>query len=103
MNALDLRWLNPLDMDSVNRSIAKTGRLVVTHEANRTVGFGAEIAARAAETCHEMLLAPVQRVAFPDAPMPAAPTLQVALLPNRESVVEACRVTMRDWSRRLPA
>jgi pyruvate/2-oxoglutarate/acetoin dehydrogenase E1 component len=100
---IDLRWLNPLDMDSVNRSIAKTGRLVVTHEANRTVGFGAEIAARAAETCHEVLLAPVQRVAFPDAPMPAAPTLQVALLPNRESVVEACRVTMRDWSRRLPA
>ncbi|MEU5552092.1 MULTISPECIES: alpha-ketoacid dehydrogenase subunit beta [unclassified Micromonospora] len=92
---IDLRWLNPLDFDTVGASVARTGRLVVAHEANLTGGFGAEIAARAASECFADLRAPVARVAAPDVPMPAAPALQKAVVPEAEHVAEAVRGTVR--------
>ena len=46
---IDLRWLSPLDFETVRESLGRTGRLIIAHEANRTGGFGAEIAARVAE------------------------------------------------------
>ncbi|WP_208813738.1 alpha-ketoacid dehydrogenase subunit beta [Micromonospora echinofusca] len=91
---VDLRWLNPLDFDTVAASVARTGRLVVAHEANLTGGFGAEIAARAATECFADLRAPVARVAAPDVPMPAAPTLQAAVVPEAADVVAAVRRTV---------
>ncbi|MEW2380082.1 transketolase C-terminal domain-containing protein [Micromonospora sp. NPDC047812] len=92
---IDLRWLNPLDFDTVAASVARTGRLVVAHEANLTGGFGAEIAARAAAECFADLRAPVARVATPDVPMPAAPALQAAVVPEAADVVAAVRRTVR--------
>ncbi|MEV4466157.1 transketolase C-terminal domain-containing protein [Micromonospora echinofusca] len=92
---IDLRWLNPLDFDTVAASVARTGRLVVAHEANLTGGFGAEIAARAAAECFADLRAPVARVAAPDVPMPAAPALQAAVVPEAADVVAAVRRTVR--------
>lgn len=95
VEVVDLRWLNPLDFDTVAASIARTGRLVVAHEANVTAGFGAEIAARAAGECFADLRAPVIRVGAPDVPMPAAPSLQAAVVPGVESVVAGVRAVTR--------
>ncbi|MDI5938475.1 transketolase C-terminal domain-containing protein [Micromonospora sp. DH15] len=92
---VDLRWLNPLDFDTVAASVARTGRLVVAHEANLTGGFGAEIAARAAAECFADLRAPIARVAAPDVPMPAAPALQAVVVPEAATVADAVRRTVR--------
>jgi len=65
---VDLRSLRPLDMDTILASVAKTGRALVVHEANRFGGFGAEIAAEIAERGFEHLDAPVTRLAGPEVP-----------------------------------
>jgi pyruvate/2-oxoglutarate/acetoin dehydrogenase E1 component len=91
VEVVDLRWLNPLDMDTVIASIAKTGRAAVVHEANLTGGLGGEIVARATESLFGSLRAPILRVATPDVPMPAAPTLQAAALPDVAKVVSTVR------------
>ena len=67
---IDLRTISPLDMDTIEASVKKTGRCVIVHEAPRTCGFGAEIAARIMEQCFLHLEAPVQRVAGFDTIMP---------------------------------
>ena len=67
---IDLRTLYPFDMDAVEASVKKTGRCVIVHEAPKTGGFGAEIAARIMERCFLHLEAPVQRVAGFDTIMP---------------------------------
>jgi len=69
---IDLRTLLPWDADAVVASVQKTGRLIVSHEAPVTSGFGAEIAATVQERCLEQLLAPVQRVCGWDTPFPLA-------------------------------
>jgi acetoin:2,6-dichlorophenolindophenol oxidoreductase subunit beta len=90
-DVLDLRWLSPLDFDAVRASIARTGRVVIAHEANRTGGFGAELAARIAAEAFWDLDAPIERVAGPDVPLPAAPVLQDALLPGTDAIADAAR------------
>ena len=92
---LDLRWLSPLD-DATLIDLAKAlKRVVVVHEANLTGGFGAEVAARLAESAFGELVAPVLRVAAPDVRMPAAPELQAALLPSRSTIGDAVRRLVR--------
>ena len=59
---IDLRTLVPLDIETIEQSVKKTGRCVVVHEATRTSGFGAELAALVQERCFYHLEAPVQRV-----------------------------------------
>lgn len=59
---IDLRTILPWDMETVLKSVEKTGRLVVVHEAGRTMGVGAEIAAEIQKRCFLKLEAPVQRV-----------------------------------------
>src|SRR6185503_8970911 len=59
---VDLRTLVPLDIDTIAESVKKTGRCVILHEATRTSGFGAEIAAQVQETCFYHLEAPIERV-----------------------------------------
>ncbi len=86
---IDLRWLSPLDIEAVLASVGKTSRLVVAHEANLTGGFGAEIAARVGSQGFDLLDAPIERVGAPDIRVPAAPSLQQALMPNSESIVAA--------------
>lgn len=88
-DVLDLRWLNPLDDESIRRSVAKTSRLLVAHEANITGGFGAEISARVTAHSFDELDAPVLRVAPPDVRWPASPSLQEPLLPSAERIAEA--------------
>ena len=69
---LDLRTLVPLDIEAIEKSVEKTGRCMVVHEATRTSGFGAELAALVQERCFYHLEAPVERVAGWDTPYPHA-------------------------------
>lgn len=89
---LDLRWLRPLDDESIARVVAATsGRVVVVHEANVSGGLGAEVAARITEAHFDRLAAPVVRIGTPEVRMPSAPVLQEALLPSRSDIVDAAR------------
>jgi pyruvate/2-oxoglutarate/acetoin dehydrogenase E1 component len=88
---IDPRWLAPFDTATVLASVSRTGRLVVAHQANVTGGFGAEVAARIANEAFWSLEAPIERIGLPDIRMPAAPTLQAALLPTAMDIVAAGR------------
>lgn len=89
VEVVDLRWLSPLDLDTVLDSVSRTGRLVVAHEANLTGGFGAEIAALVAHHGFDMLDAPIERVGAPDIRVPASPVLQQAVMPDSNTIVAA--------------
>ena len=91
---IDLRWLSPVDYGTVERSLARTGRLAVVHEANRTGGFGAEIAAWAAGERFSDLTGPVIRIGAPDIRVPAAPSLQKALIPEAEAIATEIRQSL---------
>jgi acetoin:2,6-dichlorophenolindophenol oxidoreductase subunit beta len=86
---VDLRWLSPLDFEAVRASVARTSRVLIAHEATLTGGFGAELAARIAEHVFWELDAPVARVAAPDVPLPAAPSLQASMLPDAHAIASA--------------
>ncbi|CAO3360395.1 alpha-ketoacid dehydrogenase subunit beta [Azospirillum melinis] len=88
-DVLDLRSLKPLDEGAILRSVAKTGRLVVVHEASRLCGVGAEVAALVAEKAFASLQAPVLRLTGPDAPAPASFPLEQAFVPQADAVVAA--------------
>ena len=88
---IDLRTIMPWDKEAVLASARKTSKVVVLHEDNRTGGFGGEIAATIAEEAFEDLDAPVKRIAAPDCPVPFAPVLEKAFLPQVEDVVAGLR------------
>jgi 2-oxoisovalerate dehydrogenase E1 component beta subunit len=91
---LDLRTLAPLDREAVIGTVAKTGRALLLHEATRTGGIGGELAAIIAEEAFEYLDAPVVRIASADTPVPYAPPLEAAFLPNVEKVMSAAKRLM---------
>jgi pyruvate dehydrogenase E1 component beta subunit len=86
---IDLRSLKPLDEATILASVAKTGRLVVVHEANRLCGVGAEIAALVAEEAFAQIKAPVVRLGGPDAPVASSYPLEQAFVPQAESIAAA--------------
>ncbi|MDP1933079.1 MAG: pyruvate dehydrogenase complex E1 component subunit beta [Gammaproteobacteria bacterium] len=88
---IDLRSLKPLDEEAVLRSVRKTGRLVIVHEASGLCGMAAEIAALAASRAFDALLAPVVRLTGPDAPVGASWVLEQASVPTSAAVVQAVR------------
>jgi pyruvate/2-oxoglutarate/acetoin dehydrogenase E1 component len=90
VEVLDIRSLRPLDEAAVLASVAKTGRVVIVHEAPRTVGFGAELAAILAEKAIFDLHAPVLRVTGFDVPYPYW-KLEDAYMPSVARVVAAVR------------
>jgi len=90
---LDLRSLQPLDLDAIVSSVSKTGRLVIVHEAPRTCGFGAEISALVQERCFVHLQAPITRVTGFDTPFPYA--LEQAYLPRAPRILRAIREVVR--------
>jgi 2-oxoisovalerate dehydrogenase E1 component len=89
VEVIDLRTLNPLDMETIMDSVRKTGKVLIAHEDTLTGGFGAEIAALIAEDAFQHLDAPVRRVAAKDAPVPYGPTLENAMLPQTADIVRA--------------
>ncbi len=88
---VDLRTLFPLDEETILSSVGKTNKAILLHEATRTGGIGAEIAAVLAERCFEHLDGPLLRVTAPDTPVPFAPGLEEFFLPNAEKVCRAAR------------
>eukprot|EP00752_Nemacystus_decipiens_P004008 g3671.t1 len=86
---IDLRTILPWDLDTVSRSVKKTGRLVVSHEAPRTGGFAAEVAADMQERCFLHLEAPVQRVCGYDTPFPLV--FEKFYVPGRLKILDAIR------------
>jgi 2-oxoisovalerate dehydrogenase E1 component beta subunit len=91
VEVVDLRSLVPFDEETVLTSVARTGKAVVLHEAPRTGGFGAEIAATIAEKAFEYLEAPIVRVTAPDTPVPYSPPLEDYYLPGKNDLLEITR------------
>jgi len=92
---LDLRTLLPLDREAILGAVRETGKVLIVHEDTLTGGVGAEVAALIAEHAFGALDAPVRRVGALDAPVPFAPTLEEAHLPDAGRIVRALRELMR--------
>ena len=88
LEVVDLRTLSPLDLGPVHESVRRTGRAVVVHEASRTLGIGAEVAARVQEECFFSLEAPVLRVTGYDLPYPPS-RVEEEFLPDLDRVLAA--------------
>jgi acetoin:2,6-dichlorophenolindophenol oxidoreductase subunit beta len=93
---IDPRTLVPLDLDTLARSVRRTGRAVVAHEAVAAGGFGAELAAQLQAAAFDYLEAPIQRVGAPYTPVPVSPPLEDAYRPTAQQIVAAARLAM-DW------
>ena len=86
-DVIDLITLSPLDIDAITASVKKTGRVMIVHEAPRTLGMGAEISAMISERMIEYLYAPILRVTGPDTPFPYR--LEDHYLPNEKRIMDA--------------
>ncbi|HXY68631.1 MAG TPA: alpha-ketoacid dehydrogenase subunit beta [Gemmatimonadales bacterium] len=91
VEVLDLRTLLPMDDDAILATVRKTNRVMIVHEDTRTGGVAGEIAARINESAFEWLDAPVLRVTAADTPLPYAPTLEDAVLPQVADIVTVAR------------
>jgi 2-oxoisovalerate dehydrogenase E1 component len=88
---IDPRTLAPLDTELIAASVAKTGKLVVAHEATQFCGFGSEIAAHVAEHCFWDLDGPVVRVGAPSHPIPYQKDLEAGMLPGPAEIARAAK------------
>ena len=92
VEVVDPRTLKPLDADTIVRSVSKTGRVLIVHEACKTGGFGGELAAVIAESkAFDYLDAPIVRLAGRDMPIPYNRTLEYHTVPQVEDIVEKAR------------
>ena len=91
---LDVRTLAPLDEEAILETAAKTGKVIVLHEACLTGGAGGEIAARIAAKAFDFLDGPVLRVAAKDTPVPYSPPLEEFFLPQVGDVLDAARILL---------
>ena len=91
---IDLRSLQPMDIDTVLTSVRKTNRAMVVHEAVRFGGLGGEIAAQIQEHAFDYLDAPVARVGAPFSPVPFSPVLEQAYLPNAAKILNEAKAML---------
>ncbi|WP_422056114.1 alpha-ketoacid dehydrogenase subunit beta [Sphingomonas sp.] len=91
---IDLRTLVPLDIDTIEESVKKTGRCMIVHEATRTGGFGAELSALVQERCFYHLEAPIERVTGFDTPYPHS--LEWAYFPGPVRIGQALKKLLKD-------
>lgn len=91
VEVFDPRSLVPFDREGLRASLGKTGRLLIAHEAPTRGGFGAEIAAVAAEEWWELLRGPIVRVCGANTPMPYAPELEGVVIPDAARIAAAVR------------
>jgi acetoin:2,6-dichlorophenolindophenol oxidoreductase subunit beta len=99
VEVFDPRTVYPFDWELLRASVAKTGRLVVFDDTNRSCGLAGEVVATAAEEFASLLTAPPRRVTRADAPIPFAVELEVALLPSRDQLAAAVRSTVDSGAR----
>lgn len=88
---VDPRTITPLDKDTILNSVKKTGKVVIAHEAVKTMGFGAEIAAIIADEAFDYLDAPIKRVGAPFTPVPFSKPLEEFYLPSSDDIVAAVK------------
>jgi 2-oxoisovalerate dehydrogenase E1 component len=88
VEVIDARTLAPFDMTTLKESLAKTNRILIAHEENKTSGFAGEIAAMINEQCFEFLDAPIMRVASIDTHVAYCPRLEEAILPQTNNVFD---------------
>lgn len=93
VEVIDVATLKPLDITTIMDSVEKTGRLVIVHEAARSCGVGAEIAAQISEYCFDSLLAPIQRVTGYDTVIPYF-KMEHSYIPSTEQVTAAVKILM---------
>jgi pyruvate dehydrogenase E1 component beta subunit len=93
---IDPRTLVPLDLDTLARSVRRTGRAVVAHEAVTAGGFGAELAAQLQAAAFDYLEAPIQRIGAPYTPVPVSPILEDAYRPGAQEIVRAVKIAL-EW------
>ncbi|MCZ4614465.1 alpha-ketoacid dehydrogenase subunit beta [Rhodococcus qingshengii] len=91
LEVVDLQTLVPLDHDTIIASVMRTGRAMIVHEAPRTAGPGAEIAALIQERCFYWLHAPIARLGSVDAPIPASRFLEDHCFPSVSDIIETAR------------
>lgn len=94
VEVIDPRSLRPLDIETIIASVKKTGKLVVAHEAMKTCGVGAEVAALVQEKAFDYLDAPIQRVATPDTIIPVNRNLERAVLIQEKQIIEAVKTIL---------
>jgi pyruvate dehydrogenase E1 component beta subunit len=96
LEVVDPRTLKPLDMEPIVRSVCKTGKALVVHEAPVTGGFGGEVVAQlAASEAFDYLDAPIRRLAGADAPIPYNRELERRSVPQVEDIVREARKLVR--------
>ncbi len=93
---IDPRTVAPLDVETIRRSVAKTGRLLIVDETFAPYGIGAEIAAQLADQGFDDLDAPIRRLNGAFTPTPYSPTLEAAVVPTPESIAQAIRDLMAE-------
>lgn len=86
---IDVRTLQPLDLDTINESVKRTSRLVIASDDVKTGGVGSEISAAVLESSFDYLDAPIVRVACPEIPVPFSPSLEQMYMPNADKIVQA--------------
>jgi pyruvate dehydrogenase E1 component beta subunit len=91
---VDVRWLRPLDTETIFNSFKKTNRCVIVEESLPMYSFGSEIAAQIQENCFDYMDAPVKRVSAMDVPLPFAREIELMALPNTQKVISAVKEVM---------
>jgi len=94
VEVIDLRSIVPLDRDAILQSVAKTGRLVIVDEDYKSFGLSGEIVATITDKDPSLLKVPVQRVCYPDVPIPYARVLEYEALPTRDKIEAAIAAAM---------
>ena len=94
VEVIDQRTLTPLDKETIIRSVAKTGRLIVADEGHKICGVASEISAMIAEESIYYLKSPILRVCSPDTPVPFSPPLEQSYIPDVKDIVPAIKQSM---------
>ncbi len=95
IEVIDLPVLSPLDLDPILQSIEKTEHVAITHEATRTCGFGAELAARISDEAIWNLDGPVRRITYPDSPSPFNKKLEADRIPSVDVICDGWRQALQ--------
>jgi pyruvate dehydrogenase E1 component beta subunit len=91
VEVVDPRTLLPLDEETILKSVEKTGKAIIVHEAPMFGGFGGEIAALLADKGFDYLDGPIKRVGGLFSPIPYSPAMEQLYLPNLDRIIEAAR------------
>jgi len=91
VEVIDIRYLYPLDIDTIITSVQKTGRAAIVHQAVQFMGFGAEIGMEIQEKAFDYLDAPILRIAAPNTPPPSSQVLEKAFLPNERDIITSIK------------